>query len=48
MLMGFKKDLNNYLKEIQDNTSKQGEALEDLRENTTKQVKELNKATQDL
>ena len=49
MLMeGFKKDINNSLKEIQENTSKQGEALEELRENTTKQVKELNKAIQDL
>ena len=45
---GFKKDINNSLKEIQENTSKQGDALEELRENTTKQVKELNKAIQDL
>ena len=45
---GFKKDINNSLKEIQENTSKQGEALEELKENTTKQVKELNKAIQDL
>ena len=35
MLMeGFKKDINNSLKEIQENTSKQGEALEELKENS--------------
>ena len=45
---GFKKDINNSLKEIQENTSKQGEALEELRENITKQVKELNKAIQNI
>ena len=37
---GFKKDINNSLKEMHESTSKQGEALEELRENTTKQVKE--------
>ena len=31
---GFKKDINKSLKEIQENTSKQGEALEDLKENS--------------
>ena len=45
---GFKKDINNSFKEIQENTSKQWEALEELKEKTIKQVKELNKATQDL
>ena len=44
----FKKDINNYLKEIQENTSKQEEAFDELRENTAKQVKELNKTIQDL
>jgi len=50
------KDINNSLKEIQDNTGKQVEALKEetqksikaLQENTTKQVKELKKAIQDL
>jgi hypothetical protein len=52
----FKKDINNSLKEIQENTAKQVEALKEetqnslkvLQENTTKQVKELNKTIQDL
>jgi chromosome segregation ATPase len=52
----FKKDINNSLKEIQENTSNRVEALKEetqkshkeLQENTTKQVKELNKAIQDL
>jgi Sec-independent protein translocase protein TatA len=57
MVVGeFKKDINNYLKEIQENTGKQLEALKketqkslkELQENTTKQVKELNKSIQDL
>ena len=47
----FQKDINNSLKEIQENTAKQVEALKEetqkflkeLQENTTKQVKELNK-----
>jgi hypothetical protein len=52
----FKKDINNSLKEIQENTGKQVEALKEeaqkslkeLQENTTKQVKEFNKNIQDL
>ena len=48
--------INNSLKEIQENTGKQVEALreetnkslKEIQENTTKQVKELNKALQDL
>jgi predicted RecB family endonuclease len=51
----FKKDINNTLKEIQENTAKQVEALKEvlksfkeLQENTTKQVMELNKTIQDL
>ena len=51
-----KKDINNSLKEIQESTGKQLEALneetqksfKELQENTTKQVKELNKTIQDL
>ena len=55
MLEDFRKNINNSLKEIQDNTDKQIEALNrkpkktpqkslrDLQENTTKQVKKLNK-----
>ena len=49
MLMeGFKKDINNSLKELQKNMGKQGEALKELQESTNKQVKELNKTIQDL
>ena len=48
LIDGFKKDINNSLKEIQENTSKQVEALKELQESTTKQVKELNKTMQDL
>ena len=56
MMEDFKKEINNSLKEIQENTGKQLEALKgetqkslrELQENTTKQVKELNKIIQDL
>jgi hypothetical protein len=56
MIGDFKKDINNSLKEIQENTDKQLEALKDetqkslkeLQENTTKQVKELKKTIQDI
>ena len=52
----FKKDINNSLKEIQENTGKQLEALKEetqkslkeLQENTIKQAKEMNKTIQDL
>ena len=52
----IKKDFNNSLKEIQENTVKQVEglkeetqkSLKELQENTTKQVMELNKTIQDL
>ena len=52
----FKKDTNNSLNDIQENTGKQVEALKEetqnslkeLQENTTKQVKELNKTIRDL
>ena len=38
----FKKDINNFLKEIQENTDKQVEAL---KEETQKSLKELQKNT---
>jgi predicted nucleic acid-binding Zn-ribbon protein len=52
----FKKDINNSLKETQENTDKQVEvlkeetqkSLKELQGNTIKQVKELNKTIQDL
>ena len=52
----FKKDINDSVKEIQENTHKQVEDLKnetqiflkELQENTTKQVKELNKTIWDL
>jgi gas vesicle protein len=52
----IKKDINNSLKEIQENTAKQVEdikeeaqkSLKELQENTTKQVMELNKTIQDI
>jgi hypothetical protein len=56
MIEDFSKDINNSLKEIQENTGKQVEVLKEqihksikeIQENTIKQVKELNKAVQDL
>ena len=56
MVEDIKKDFNNSLKEIQENTAKQVEdhneeaqtSLKELQENTTKKVMELNKAIQDL
>ena len=56
MIEDLKEDINNSLKEIQENTGKQVEvlkeetqkALKELQENTTKQVKELNRTIQDL
>jgi vacuolar-type H+-ATPase subunit E/Vma4 len=56
MVEDIKKDFNNSLKEIQENTAKQVEDLKEeaqrslkvLQENTTKQVMELNKTMQDL
>jgi hypothetical protein len=51
IIQDFKKDINNALKEIQENTGRQVEALQEetqnslkeLQKNTTKQVKELKK-----
>jgi hypothetical protein len=56
MVEEIKKDFNNSLKEIQENTAKQVEdlkeeaqkSLKELQENMTKQVMELNKTIQDL
>ena len=56
MIEDFKKVISNSLKEIQENTGKQVEALKEetqkslkeSQENTTKQVKGLNKTVQDL
>jgi gas vesicle protein len=56
MVEDIKKDYNNSLKEIQENTAKQVEDLKEeaqnslkvLQENMTKQVMELNKTIQDL
>ena len=56
MIEDFKKDINNSIKEIQENTSKQVEALKEetqkslkeFQENTIKQAKERNKIIQDL
>jgi chromosome segregation ATPase len=56
MIEDFKKDINNSLKDIQENTGKQLEALKEetqkslkeLQENTVKQVKEMNKTIQKL
>ena len=56
IIVYFKKDISNALKEIQENTGKQLEALKEktqkslkeLQENTTKVVKELNKTIKDL
>jgi hypothetical protein len=56
MIDDSKKDINDSLKEIQENTGKQLEALKEetqkslkeLLKNTIKQAKEMNKTTQDL
>ena len=56
MMEDFKKEINNPLKEIQENTGKQIEALKEetqtslkeLQDNIHKWVKELNKTIQDL
>ena len=48
MVEDIKKDFNNSLKEIQENTAKEVEVLKEIQENTTKQVMELNKTIQDL
>ena len=42
----LKKNINNFLKEMQDNTGKQVEDLKELQENKTKQMKDPNKPIQ--
>jgi hypothetical protein len=44
----IKKDFNNSLREILENTAKEVEVLKEIQENTTKQVMELNKTILDL
>ena len=56
MIEEFKKDINNSLREIQENTGKQvgtlkertQKSLKELQETTIKQVKEMNRTIQDL
>jgi hypothetical protein len=56
IMESFNEDINNSLKEIQENTGRQVEvfkvetnkSLREIQKNTIKQVKELNKAVQDL
>jgi hypothetical protein len=56
MVEYIKKDFNNSLKEIHENTAKQVEdikeetqkSLKELQENTTKRVMELNRTIQDI
>jgi hypothetical protein len=44
----IKKDFNNSLKEIQENTAKELQVLKEKEENTSKQVMEMNKIIVDL
>jgi septal ring factor EnvC (AmiA/AmiB activator) len=44
----IKKDFNNSLKEIQENTAKELQVLIEKQENTSKEVMEMNKTIQDL
>jgi hypothetical protein len=48
VIESFKKDIYNSLKEIQENTGKQLEALKEETQNTIKQVKKKNKTIQYL
>jgi chromosome condensin MukBEF ATPase and DNA-binding subunit MukB len=43
MVEDIKKDFNNSLKEIQENTAKELQVLKEKQENTSKQVMEMNK-----
>ena len=45
MVEGIKKDFNNSLKEIQENTAKELQVLKEKQKNTTKQVMKMNKTT---
>ena len=48
MVEDIKKDFNNSLKEIQENTAKELQVLKEKEENTSKQVMEMNKTILDL
>jgi uncharacterized protein Yka (UPF0111/DUF47 family) len=48
MIENIKKDFNNSLKEIQENTHKKLKVLKVKQENTPKQVMEMNKTILDL
>jgi hypothetical protein len=48
MVEDIKKDFNNSLKELQENTAKESEVLKEKEEITSKQVMEMNKNILDL
>ena len=48
MVDDIKKDFNNSLKELQENTAKELQDLKEKKENTYKQVIEMNKTILDL
>jgi chromosome segregation ATPase len=48
MVEDIKKDFNNTLKEIQENTAKELQVLKEKEENTSKQVMEMNKTILNL
>jgi wobble nucleotide-excising tRNase len=48
MVEDIKKDFNNSLKEIQENTAKELQVLNEIQKNTSKQVMEMNKTIIDL
>jgi chromosome segregation ATPase len=48
MVEDIKKDINNSLKEIQENTAKEIQVLKEKQENISKQVMEMNKTILDL
>jgi chromosome segregation ATPase len=48
MVEVIKKDFNNSLKEIQENTAKERQVLKEKQENTSKQVMEMNKTILNL
>ena len=48
MVEDIKKEFNNSLKEIQENTAKELQILKEKQENTSKQVMEMNKTILDL
>ena len=48
MVEDIKKDFNNSLKEMQEDTAKELQVLKEKHENTSKQVMEMNKTIEDL